>query len=368
MSDNPYQRRAVTIIVRPVDEACNLACTYCNAAAYGGGTRVMDDATLERLIIQASRPRFHFIQFCWHGGEPLLAGLDFFRRVVELQKRCFGGEFWRRACENVVQTNGLLLRGALLDFLVEQSFWIGISLDGPDEEANRYRFPAQRASSLLARTIDVCKELKRRGLPLVVINVVHDANVSRARDIYEFHRSLGTDNVSFNPRFLRGQHDTSNIEPAAYVAFLEEIVALREADARRGIKTFSLGVLEDLLRVSQGNEPSTCFFANSCHRFLNVNNKGEVYASCTDALGVRLGDLDEPGLDRLILEGTRGPEPRVSYLRDGRNVISDGPLGPGCPKYSQGEGDIYLPHLRALAARLASSPASERAPSPAILP
>lgn len=338
-------RRAITLVVRPVDEACNLACTYCNAAPYGLGAKRMGDDTLEVLIKQASQPRFHFTSFCWHGGEPTLAGIEFFRRVVALQYQYFGGLFMRSVCENIIQTNGLLLKGSLLDFFSKEGFVIGISLDGPDVSCNLYRFHELHAEKLLHKTISVCQEIKERDLELVIINVVHDQNFSRASDLYSFYRELKVDKLSFNPRFLSGQEHPQNIHPYDYRDFLIEIVALREEDHHRGNDVFSLGVVDHVLAIARGEKPSLCFLSDTCHRFINVNSQGDIFATCTDAIGVRLGDLHSPGLATVIENLTNSPLNEVRVALGGVPPSGPYPVGPGCPKYSHGKGDVYLQSL-----------------------
>jgi len=88
------------------------------------------DRVLEEIIRQASVPRFRFVSFCWHGGEPSLPGVEFYRRVVDLQYKYFWGLFRHRRCENIILTNGLLLKGALLDLLEMEKFvWVLVWTD-----------------------------------------------------------------------------------------------------------------------------------------------------------------------------------------------------------------------------------------------
>ncbi|KAF2174556.1 radical SAM enzyme [Zopfia rhizophila CBS 207.26] len=185
-----YRRDSVIVVVRPVDERCNLSCEYCNAAVHANSRAIMSRETLERIIVQASKPDYRFVQFVWHGGEPLLAGLDFYKAVLELQQQHFGGNFAAGRCENVIQTNGLLLSTNTLDFLEKGGFWIGTSIDGPDLSANRYRFQGRGAETVLKKTLDACRSVRARGLSLLTISVIHDANFYRAEEMYHFFCKL----------------------------------------------------------------------------------------------------------------------------------------------------------------------------------
>ena len=131
----------IHIVAKPIGPACNLNCEYCfyleKQALYGaGGDYRMPDEVLSTFIrsyIEAQPTPV--VEFVWQGGEPTLLGLDFFRRVVELQ-RPFAR---RKTITNSLQTNGTLLDDEWCRFLKQHNFMVGISLDGPREIHDRYR-------------------------------------------------------------------------------------------------------------------------------------------------------------------------------------------------------------------------------------
>ena len=130
MSSPSGVRRPFVVMAKPAGSACNMRCAYCyylhNPASSPGG--VMSPETLESLIrttIAASPGPV--VSFVWHGGEPMLAGLDFYREAVRLQKQMLP-EGWE--CWNNLQTNGLALDDAWCCFLAEEHFDVGVSLDG----------------------------------------------------------------------------------------------------------------------------------------------------------------------------------------------------------------------------------------------
>ena len=104
------ERRGFTSMVKPVGSLCNMRCKYCyyldKAALYGGVEPTMDDALLERYIrANIEGNNSPVLNFAWHGGEPLLAGKEFFKKAVALQRKYAEG----KTVENSIQTNGLLL-------------------------------------------------------------------------------------------------------------------------------------------------------------------------------------------------------------------------------------------------------------------
>ncbi|MCL2166843.1 MAG: radical SAM protein, partial [Clostridiales bacterium] len=134
--------RSFSVMAKPVGSQCNLACSYCyylksEASARPDGQKRMTDAILERYIrqyIKASPDQE--ISFVWHGGEPTLAGLDFFRQVVKIQKRYLPK---RRTVRNNLQTNGVLLDDEWCAFLAEEDFDVGLSIDGAQWIHDQYR-------------------------------------------------------------------------------------------------------------------------------------------------------------------------------------------------------------------------------------
>lgn len=317
----------------------------------------MDEATLELLIKQASEADGVTIDFCWHGGEPLLAGKGFYQKAFQHQERWFSAGNRPR---NIVQTNGLLLDKSFVAFFADHAASIGFSLDGPDVEANRYRFRPHNAERDLQKTLDAMLLVKQAAMRLTVIMVVHDANVDRAHDVYQFFRELGVDTLSFNPRFLRGEgpHTAGNIAPGEYAAFVDEMIALRNADRLAGGDGYSLGVADQVHRLRTGQAVSTCFFTNRCHHFVNVNRAGECFVTCSDFVGPHIGSLQKPGLAYILEQLTVAPLLAVRNMLggdySGSSTYAD-TIGPGCPKYSNGAGDIYIGSLLALAGQ---SPAS----------
>lgn len=131
---------AFSIMLKPAGSACNLDCHYCyyldKAVQYGGRQAVMDDQLLELCIKQYIRANeVDTVQFCWHGGEPLLLGLDFYRRAMELQRRYADG----KRIENTLQTNGTLVDEAWCDLFAANNFLVGLSLDGPGDIHDAFR-------------------------------------------------------------------------------------------------------------------------------------------------------------------------------------------------------------------------------------
>ena len=131
---------AFNIMLKPAGSLCNLKCSYCyyldKAEIYGGREPRMTDEMLEHFIREyISANEVEDVTFNWHGGEPLLMGMDFYRKALEYERKYAEG----KKIHNTIQTNGILLDDEWCRFLRDNDFLVGISIDGPEDVHDRYR-------------------------------------------------------------------------------------------------------------------------------------------------------------------------------------------------------------------------------------
>ena len=173
-----------------VTRNCNLACGYCFQEHSGG---IIGLSTVETILSRVIAhnltidPLNKVIQVYWHGGEPLLAGLDFFRAILRLES-----QYPELTFENRVQTNGTLMSDELARWFAEHQFQVGFSLDGPKEIHNRYRCsPGSGAGSFDAARRGIERYRGYTGTDRVaVIAVVTQASIRRAADLFKFFKEL----------------------------------------------------------------------------------------------------------------------------------------------------------------------------------
>jgi uncharacterized Fe-S cluster-containing radical SAM superfamily protein len=199
--DQHSSRDPFVVMAKPVGPACNLACSYCyyldSARLYERPHRFrMSDAILERYVrqfIEASPgPLVHFV---WHGGEPTLAGLGFYRRAVELQRR-YLPDGWK--CWNNLQTNGTLLDDAWCAFLAEEGFEVGVSLDGPEVLHDSHRRDSLGRGSH-ARAMAGLRRLLDHGVEPDLLCTVTAATAAEPLTVYRYLRDLGPSLLQFLP-------------------------------------------------------------------------------------------------------------------------------------------------------------------------
>jgi uncharacterized protein len=311
-------------MAKPIGARCNLACKYCfyleKEAAYypGAGVPRMSAETTERFIRDylGSQPGEE-VHFAWQGGEPTLAGLEYFRRVVSWQKHYAGG----RRVVNALQTNGTLLDGEWAEFLREERFLVGISVDGPRELHDGYRVD-RGGKPTWDRVMRGLRALRKAGVEFNTLTVVHRRNAGQAERVYDFLREEGSGWMQFIPlvEMKAGEAERAagldHGAPQGRVPVARERVAeavARECATaeewgaflcrifdlwlRRDVGRVFVQTIEGALSVHAGRGPTMCVFAERCGRALALEHNGDVYA-CDHYVypGQRHGNLHETEL------------------------------------------------------------------------
>ncbi len=331
-------RGPVLCMAKPVGPVCNLDCGYCyylgTSALFPADERYrMRPEVLEAFV--ASVIRTHsgpVVPFVWHGGEPTLAGLDFFRRVVELEERYLPGG-WRAL--NNLQTNGTLLDDAWGAFLAAHHFTVGISIDGPAHLHDAGRAD-RRARPSHERAIRGLRVLRRHGIEPDVLCTLNAANIAHPTEVYRFFLDEDVRWLQFLPVVKRradGSIDPLSVRGEEMGEFLSRVFDewVRHDIGRIAVQNF----LECLLVVS-GQPANICIMAPSCGEVLAVEHDGSVYA-CDHFVDAdhRLGNLVETDLSELLDApalarfGQKKRDALPAYCRD----CTVRPLcNGGCPK------------------------------------
>lgn len=296
-------REPFVVMAKPFGPVCNMECRYCY---YLGASDLfpnsesfrMSDDILETYIQQyVSSSSGHDVTFVWHGGEPTLTGLDFFRKVIELQK-IYLPEGWN--CWNNLQTNGTLLDEEWCAFLADNHFDVGLSIDGPQWLHDKYRKDRQ-GNGTWQRAFDAVRRLQSHGIqPDLLCTVTSDS----ARDpvaVYRALRELGTGWIQFIPIVKRtpdGEVTSESVTGEAYGRFLTSIFDqwLYNDYNRLNVQFFA-----EMFLVQSGGAPTVCWMAPTCGRVLILEHDGSVY-SCDHFVNRehRIGNIIDSALASLI--------------------------------------------------------------------
>ena len=293
------------VFVKPVGAACNLACQYCyylekqQLSPAGASSRMPDDL-LEQYIIQhiaaSSGPELFF---SWHGGEPTLAGLPFFERVVELQKKHLP-ENW--SVINGLQTNGTILSHTWCRFLKREHFVVGISLDGPEKFHSAFRC-RKYGGSCFDEAVRGYELLMNYGIPCELLCVVNSANAPYPLETYRFFKRLNAQFITFLP-LVEKQESAGKLVSERSVsakAFGEFLCAIFDEWKTSDIGTIKIQIIEEALRTAFGVEHTLCIFKRTCGGIPVLEHNGDFY-SCDHYVNGEhlLGNIRETPLTQLL--------------------------------------------------------------------
>lgn len=270
--------RISSLLIKPVSALCNLDCKYCfyldrAADPYKDlPARRMTPETLERLVdtyLFYSYPRSSFI---FQGGEPTLAGLPFFEKLIAFQKRYGRGG---QSVSNALQTNGTLLDEDWCEFLREYNWFVGLSLDGPAAVNDLYRYNKQ-GHGTGRRVLQSLELLQKHKVEFNVLCVLNRGNVERARELYRFFRELGVNHIQFIPAAEfdgAGNPLPFTITAEQYGRFLQELFELWWPDRA----SMHIRLFDNLAEGVAGKTPSTCTMHETCDSYAVVEYNGDVF-------------------------------------------------------------------------------------------
>jgi uncharacterized protein len=312
------------ILAKPIGPICNLDCHYCyyldRASLFPQNRKAsdfrMNEETLEKFIQQYIRSQpGPEVPFGWQGGEPTLLGLDYFRLIIEFQKR---HAVLGKRISNMLQTNGVLLDDSWCEFLAKENFLVGLSIDGPRELHDRYRVTRDGKPTFdhVWRGMNL---LKQHSVEFNTLTVVHRELAHHALEVYEFLREHGSPFMQFIPLVerdaaakLRPQSSGGRltilqpeptvepwtVEAVQFGRFLCEIF---DRWVRRDVGRTSVQIFDVQLGIWSGQGSSLCVFSDTCGRAMAIEHSGDLY-SCDHFVSpnYHLGNIHERTLTEMV--------------------------------------------------------------------
>ncbi len=300
--------RPFTLLIKPVGSRCNLDCRYCfylgnDDLLAGPRPAVMPEEVLERMVRDYLGYGFPTSAFTWQGGEPTLAGLEFYRRAVELQlKYGRGGQL----VANALQTNGTLLNEDWCRFLAEYRFLVGLSLDGPEEVHDHYRRDRQDGPTF-AKVIAAAELMTRHGVEFNILSMITARSQHRGAEVYRWLVAQGFRHLQFIPCVeydsATGAPRPENPTPEGFGRFHSDV--FDEWYYGGEVGRVSLRTEDGIVGRLSGLSPlSICNLGERCDHYLVVEKDGGVYP-CDFFVQDRwrLGSLMETPLAELFRSG-----------------------------------------------------------------
>ncbi|MCD8045878.1 MAG: anaerobic sulfatase maturase [Clostridiales bacterium] len=297
---------AASILIKPASANCNMDCRYCfykclssNRAEYSKG--FMTDETLEQLVKGAIEYADGFLTFAFQGGEPTLCGIEFYRKVLALQKKYNTKHL---EIENTIQTNGLLIDEQWAGFLSENHFLVGLSLDGPRKIHDRYRVGYDGGGTFFD-VMHAAELFDRYRVDYNILCVVTEESTKHAAVIYHFFRKHDMTFLQFIPCLDEGERsqracDDGNpaaVTASSYGKFLCELFDLWYEDFSRGVQ-IDIRMFSNLAQLAAGYPAEECGMNGCCSCYFVTEGNGDVYPRdfyCTDEwrLGTVADSFDE---------------------------------------------------------------------------
>ena len=270
--------RISSLLIKPASAVCNLDCAYCfyldrEADPYISlPARRMTEETLERMVDSYLFYSYPNSVFAFQGGEPTLAGPAFFEKLCELQKR-LGRD--GHNVSNALQTNGTLLDERWCHLFTEYNWLIGLSIDGPEEMHDLYRFNKQGRGTF-QKVMQGMRLLQKNKVEFNALCVLSQANVDKPREVYKFFRSLDIDYLQFIPLAefdKEGRPLPFTITPEQYGRFLCETFDLWWPDRRK----VRIRFFDNIAEALAGQKPGNCTMHETCDSYVVVEYNGDVY-------------------------------------------------------------------------------------------
>ena len=300
-TQNKGTGQGIHVVAKPIGPVCNLNCEYCfyleKQALFGPDENYrMSDDVLSAFITNyiTSQPT-PIVEFVWQGGEPTLLGIDFFKRVIELQRQFSG----TKTISNSLQTNGTLLTDEWCAFLKKHNFMVGISLDGPQDIHDRYRRD-RKGKGTFDRVMRGLKLLQKHKVEYNVMACVARETAKHPLEVYRFLKDEGVEFIQFSPIVERMPDSSSRqiglrlagpaslnkeeeqTEVTPWTVIPEEygdfLIAIYEEWVRHDVGKVFVMNFEWALNAWIGNPSPVCIHAKQCGRSVVIEHNGDVYA------------------------------------------------------------------------------------------
>lgn len=305
------------LLAKPAGSRCNLACKYCyylekSLLFEKHSPQVMDDALLEKFIHDyIGAQTTQEVLFTWHGGEPLMRPLQFYKKAVALQRKYAAG----RRIDNCLQTNGTLLTDEWCRFFKEQGWLVGVSVDGTQEMHDAYR-RAKGGGPSHHKVMQGIRLLQKHGVEWNALAVVNDFNADQPKEFYRFFKEIGCRFIQFTPIVERllphadgrqlaaveeegtGGMMPFSVSPEQWGDFL---IGIFDEWVKEDVGEYFVQLFDATLANWMGVQPGICTLARTCGHAGAIEWNGDVFA-CDHFVfpQYRLGNLREKSLVEMM--------------------------------------------------------------------
>jgi uncharacterized protein len=295
----------ITFLIKPASSSCNLRCKYCfyhsvaenrDIASYG----IMKEETLEVIVKKGLEYSEGVCGFAFQGGEPTIAGLPFFEKLVEFQKKY---NVKKVPIHNAIQTNGMFIDEKWAKYLSENNFLVGLSLDGPSEVHDLNRIDGYSGGTF-SRVMKAVSLFNKYKVEYNILCVVTSLTARHANKIYSFYKQNGFKYLQFisclDPlNEPQGQHPYS-LKPKDFENFLKVIFDRWYKDFLKG-DYVSVRYFDNLVSMIMGHRPEACSMNGRCSCQCVIESDGGVYPCDFYVLDRwHIGNINHKSIEEII--------------------------------------------------------------------
>lgn len=271
---------ALSLLIKPASSSCNMCCEYCFYSDVANRREIsnygmISDETMEIIIKKAFAYADSMVSFGFQGGEPTLAGLEFYRRVIDWQKKY---NQKRIQVGNAIQTNGLNINEEWAKFLHDNHFLVGLSLDGTKAIHDKYRKDAKKEGTF-DRVLNAARIMTEYQVEFNILSTVNRDVAKNIEKIYYFFKKQGFQYLQFIPcldELESGERREYSLTAADYGDFLKRLFKLWYVDINTN-HPMSIRYFDNLVMMAGGYPPESCGMAGSCSCYYMIEADGSVY-------------------------------------------------------------------------------------------
>lgn len=299
--------KQLQFLIKPAAGYCNMRCQYCFYRDEQQNrvkpedcmmTRATAETLIQRCFVEIEQGGF--VSFAFQGGEPTLAGLDFFRFFTQTVRKY---NQKRVTVQYAIQTNGLAITEEWAEFFSKDHFLVGISLDGTPDVHDALR-PDAQGNGTWDKITQTIKLLRRCGVECNLLCVVTKRLAKKAERVYKSMKATGVRYLQFIPCLdpldtPQGQQNYS-LTPELYAQFLCAMFDAWYRDWKTSTY-ISIRLFEDYIHLLMGSPAGTCSTTGTCGAYMVVEGSGAVYPCdffCLDAY--KLGTVQNDTLQSLL--------------------------------------------------------------------
>lgn len=315
------------IMLKPGGSRCNLNCRYCyyldKADIYGGRESAMSEQMLETIVREyIAANQVAEVTFNWHGGEPLLMGLEFFRKALEFEAKYADG----KKINNTIETNGVLMTREWADFFSHNGFLVGISIDGPQDIHDKFRRD-RGGNPSFDKVMRAVNLLQTSGVAFNTMSTVNKASEGRGLEVYRFLKAIGARYMQFMP-VVEHVKDGRIVDPftdGAQIAswsvsdlgFGQFLCDIFDEWVRGDVSRYFVGQFDAALASWCGVPPGICVFSETCGGNAVIEHNGDIYP-CDHFVYPKylLGNISQTSLPAIMAS-----DAQVRFGIDKRNTL-----------------------------------------------